>query len=92
MQKPGFWAKSIKHHMLSSYYAALFAVISSQLHASKRHDNGVQGLLDLLRDVPIVRVAVKEHADENEIALAERLGRASGFESKRIDGGRRSRM
>jgi hypothetical protein len=72
------WRKSIKHHLLSSYYASLFAVVSSQLRKRKRHDDGTQGLLELLRDVPIMRVALKEHADAHHIALAKRLGRVSG--------------
>lgn len=73
LQRP--FRKSLKHHLLSSYYASLFAVVSSQLRARKRHDDGVQGLLELLRDVPIMRVALKEHAEANDASLAKRLSR-----------------
>jgi hypothetical protein len=72
LQSP--WGKSVGHHLLSSYYRSLFAVVSNQLDASVRHDDGLEGLLSLLQDVPMMRVAVKEHAEQQGISLAERLG------------------
>jgi hypothetical protein len=83
-QRPTIWRKSVKHHMLSSYYSSLFAVLSSQLHERTRHDGGLQGLLELLRAVPMMRVVMKEHAERQGISLAERLGlRALGGSARR---------
>jgi hypothetical protein len=79
VQKPSLWRNSVAHHTLSSYYRSLFAVLSSQLHAEQRHAGGLQGLLALLRAVPMMLVAVQEHAERQGISLAEHLGlHASG--------------
>ena len=56
--------------MLDSYLHALLAVVHSQLQADRQHDGGLEGLLQLLQEVPVVRRAVRAHAQERGLAFA----------------------
>ena len=40
---------SIKHHMLSSYYAALSAVLAGQRKEDRKHTGSLDSLLTLLK-------------------------------------------
>lgn len=53
---------SLINHTNSSYHNALFSVLSAQLHASQRHADGIEGLLALLQDIPIIGAALQRHA------------------------------
>ena len=62
--------RSLVHHMLDSYHRALHDVVLAQLQEDKRHADGLAGMLQLLQDVPIVRVALKHRAAQ---ALAQHI-------------------
>jgi hypothetical protein len=53
---------SLVNHTNGSYHAALFSVLSAQLHTSQRHADGIEGLLSLLQDVPLIGAALQRHA------------------------------
>lgn len=64
---------SVEQHMNQSYHEALCAVVSAQLEARQRHADGTQGLLSLLRDLPVMREAVDKHARAHGIPFAQRM-------------------
>ena len=49
-------------HATVSYQDALVAIISAQLADTRRHDDGLHGLLGLLKQLPQVRHCVLDHA------------------------------
>ena len=68
-----FTTASVRDHSLSRYYASLAAVLLNQVEARARHEGGAEGLLQLMQDLPLTRVALREHAASKGISLAEQL-------------------
>eukprot|EP00892_Ulva_mutabilis_P005824 jgi/Ulvmu1/3613/UM017_0025.1 len=62
---------STAHHMTVAYQNALVAIVSSQLQASSRHDDGLHGLLGLLKEMPQVRAALEAHASQLGTSLLD---------------------
>ena len=68
-----FKTASVRDHSLSRYYGSLAAVLLNQVEAHARHEGGAEGLLQLLQDLPMTRIALREHAASKGISLAEQL-------------------
>lgn len=64
------------HHMGAAYHRSLLAAILAQLDSEQRFDGGAAGLLSLIRSVPVIRSALRQHAAERDISLRERLSEA----------------
>ena len=73
-----FKRKSVMDHFVTRYYAALRKVLTNQVETRTRGAGGVEGLLQLLQSLPVARTALKEHAQQQGISLAEQLARESG--------------
>jgi hypothetical protein len=52
----------VKHHFTRAYHEALLSIVTSQLDASRSHADGLQGLLALLKEVPLVQEALQARA------------------------------
>jgi Lipase (class 3) len=69
----------LKDHHTVAYHRALAAVVSAQLEGARRgRAEGLQGLLALLQDAPIVRLTLQAHAHEARIPLDETLDALAG--------------
>ena len=77
VQKP--FTHSVRNHMLDCYHKALHDVIVAQLNEDKRHQQGLEGMLQLLQDVPIVRLALQERAAQH---FAEKLTKHMDVEER----------
>ena len=53
MQSP--FSRSVQNHLPDSYFQSMLSVLCSQLDADKQHADGLQGLMLLLTEVPLVR-------------------------------------
>ena len=65
--------RSLGHHMLGSYHAALHQILEAQLGQGQRHRGGLAGLLQLMEEQPIVRAALSGRAGSLQDA-AQRSG------------------
>ena len=65
--------RSLGHHMLGSYHAALHQILEAQLSQGQRHRGGLAGLLQLMEEQPIVRAALSGRAGSLQDA-AQRSG------------------
>jgi hypothetical protein len=64
LQNP--FTHSLENHTNASYHKALFSVLFAQLHSSQRHADGIEGLIALLQDVPLIGVALQRHANPSD--------------------------
>lgn len=62
LQSP--FSRSVKNHLPDSYFQAILSVLHSQLAAETQHADGLDGLMQLLADMPLVRRALRNHAPD----------------------------
>eukprot|EP00892_Ulva_mutabilis_P005827 jgi/Ulvmu1/3616/UM017_0028.1 len=81
-----------RHHTTLEYQRSLIAIVAAQLRSCSRHDDGLHGLLGLLKGVPQVRLALETHAQSLGSSLVDLVrdvgprGDAAAATPKGLDG------